>query len=398
MISKIELRDFKCFSELSLDIGGLTLLTGFNAAGKSTVIQAVLTCSQTFKGKVVEPEIQVNGHLVTLGAPADIINDSSGSNSTDVAICSEDESYCFKMSSQSGLESQLLINRLEIHGAQCTHVVEGSEEICRAIQDMSGPSAAKNMPLAGSIIDIIYISAIRDGALEIYHSPSRQGLTHADVGVKGEYAAWWFSNFLDEDISPERCHQSESSPVLRRQLNAWASSIFPGVEANATKISGTNFVKLEFRSGVTDKWRKPSNIGYGLTYIFSILVACLLAKKGQVVIIDSPEAHLHPLGQSRIGLFLSKIAQSGVQIIIETHSDHILNGVRIAAKQNVIQCENILLHFFQGGRQARGEPPTIVTSLVSSDGSLSDWPDGFFDQAEKDLAELAGWTNETVDS
>jgi predicted ATPase len=159
------------------------------------------------------------------------------------------------------------------------------------------------------------------------------------------------------------------------------------------KIPGTDFIKLQFRSGPTDNWRRPGNIGYGLTYVFPILVSCLLAKKGQTIVIDSPEAHLHPLGQSKIGMFLATIAESGVQVLIETHSDHILNGVRIAAKQSFIQPENMLVHFFQGGRQSENAPPPIVTSLVSKEGSLSDWPEGFFDQAEKDLAELAGWNN-----
>lgn len=263
----------------------------------------------------------------------------------------------------------------------------------KALLSVSGALGHQIDSLGKAVNNVVYISATRNGALDVYSSPKGSCITHADVGPNGEFAAWWFARHIDEDVPFDRCHPSDSAKTFRRQFNAWASSIFPGVEANANKIPGTDFIKLEFRSGPTDNWRRPGNIGYGLTYVFPILVACLLAKKGQTIVIDSPEAHLHPLGQSKIGMFLATIAESGVQVLIETHSDHILNGVRIAAKQSFIKPENMLVHFFQGGRQSENAPPPIVTSLVSKEGSLSDWPEGFFDQAEKDLAELAGWNN-----
>jgi len=393
VIEKIGLTNFKCFVSLSLDLKPLTLLTGFNAAGKSTAIQALLAIAQTCKEKIANPELLIDGTMIALGSPAEIVNDQSQDNKIGIEIRSESEGLAFELVSSSDSDSNLLIEKIiREEAGKVTEYVSGSD-VVKALLSVSGALGHENDTLSNTINNIVYISATRDGALDIYSSPKSSCVTHADVGSNGEFAAWWFARYIDEDVPDDRCHPSDSAKTFRRQFNAWASSIFPGVEANANKISGTDFVKLQFRSGPTDNWRKPGNIGYGLTYVFPILVACLLAKKGQIVVIDSPEAHLHPLGQSKIGLFLAAVAESGVQVLIETHSDHILNGVRIAAKQSFIQPENMLVHFFQGGRQFENSPPPIVTSLVSKEGSLSDWPEGFFDQAEKDLAELAGWNN-----
>jgi len=135
----------------------------------------------------------------------------------------------------------------------------------------------------------------------------------------------------------------------------------------------------------------PANIGYGLTYVFPILVAGLLSKKGQVLIIDSPEAHLHPMGQSKIGYFLAVMAAAGVQVIVETHSDHVLNGVRLAVSKHSISNDDVAIHFFSPSQSA-SDPSSVVTSpLIDIQGNLSEWPEGFFDQSDKDLATLSGW-------
>lgn len=136
---------------------------------------------------------------------------------------------------------------------------------------------------------------------------------------------------------------------------------------------------------------RPANIGFGLTYAFPIIVAGLLAKKEQVLVIDSPEAHLHPLGQSKIGYFLGVIAAAGVQVIVETHSDHVLNGIRLAVAKKAISNESVGIHFFSSSNSGEENRPKIVSPQVDVNGSLSEWPSGFFDQTDKDLAALSGW-------
>jgi predicted ATPase len=127
---------------------------------------------------------------------------------------------------------------------------------------------------------------------------------------------------------------------------------------------------------------RPSNVGFGLSYTLPIIVAGLTVEPGSIFMIENPEAHLHPAGQSRIGHFLTLVASTGVQTIIETHSEHVVNGIRLAiAKYGEMDSKSAIFHFF-------GDTD-VSTMSVSPTGAMSDWPPGFFDQAEEDLAELS---------
>ncbi|MBF0402304.1 MAG: DUF3696 domain-containing protein [Magnetococcales bacterium] len=243
-------------------------------------------------------------------------------------------------------------------------------------------------PLLRSVKEIVFISAIRSGTREIFPVFEPNHVIHADVGTEGEFAPWWFAQYSDDIVHTERCHPKEQAPTLRKQLNAWLGELFPGAQADAQVISRTSWVRLLLRTSENGDWYRPANIGYGLTYVFPIILAGLLANEGQVLVIDSPEAHLHPMGQSRMGYFLATMAAAGVQVLIETHSDHVLNGVRIAVKDRKIAPDQVALHFFQSPANQSAQ----VTFLqIDGQGHVSGWPAGFFDQAEKDLANLAGW-------
>lgn len=389
MIEKIQVKNFKCFSDLNLNLGALTLLTGFNAAGKSTAIQPLLAISQTFKEKINRAEILLDGILVDLGSSTEVLNDHAPESIIKISLGSNCFGISFDLSADKSTGG-LLIDRLQFSHADQLETVTDPEHIVNNLQRFSMSESCENDCLLSSINELLYISATRKGPVSLYPTPRGAKLNNAEVGSSGEYAAWWFAECSDVDLPESRCHPSDSARTLRRQFNAWASTIFPGIEANAIKINRSNFVSLEFKTTPTENWRNPGNIGYGLTYVFPIIVAGLLAKPGQIIVIDSPEAHLHPMGQSKIGIFLAAMANAGSQIIIETHSDHILNGARIAVKQSIIKNDEVLIHFFNGGKQEHGESPPISTCTISSNGNLSDWPEGFFDQAEKDLTELAG--------
>ncbi len=114
----------------------------------------------------------------------------------------------------------------------------------------------------------------------------------------------------------------------------------------------------------------------------------LAAREDQIVVVDSPEAHLHPFAQSQMGMLLAHFAAAGVQIIVETHSDHLLNGVRLAVKKGIVGNSDVRIHFFTGaGPTGHG----VLSPALDSEGRIDEWPEGFFDQLERDLSRLAGW-------
>ena len=94
-----------------------------------------------------------------------------------------------------------------------------------------------------------------------------------------------------------------------------------------------------------------------------------------------------------MGEFLAEVAAAGVQVLLETHSDHILSGVRRAVKKSVISPENVALHFFLLREEAqRTGVEQVQTPMLDAEGNIDSWPDGFFDQFDKDMNYFAGWS------
>ena len=355
-LEAIGVEGFKCFDDLRLSLGDLTLLTGFNGGGKSTALQSLLLIAQTLRVGygVVLP---LNGPLVRLGTAGDI------------SPAIEKRTMAFSAFGQGAS----ITLRPSLHAGE------------------------RNLPLAiggGLTVDgefslllahLTYLAAVRIGAEDAYPMP--ENTQWRDMGHDGRFAPYWFERLAQEDVDPRRGFPGLQGN-FRKQADAWLDYLFPGAEANVQNIASLSQVSLQFRLSELGSWRRPSNIGYGLTYAFPIIVALLSAPPGGIVVIDSPEAHLHPFGQSQMGKLLASFAASGIQIIVETHSDHLLNGVRLAVRESKLPAESLQIHFFQGATEAGHG---VSQPVVGSGGEIYEWPTGFFDQGEKDLSRLAGW-------
>ena len=130
-----------------------------------------------------------------------------------------------------------------------------------------------------------------------------------------------------------------------------------------------------------------------MTQVLPIVVAALSANGGDLLLIENPEVHLHPAGQAEMGTFLAEVASAGVQVLIETHSDHVLNGIRRAVKSGTLVSGDVVLHFFRPRCEDRTEGgPQVQSPVLDADGNIDNWPDGFFDQFDRDMNYFAGWS------
>jgi len=138
---------------------------------------------------------------------------------------------------------------------------------------------------------------------------------------------------------------------------------------------------LELR---TPEPQRPTNVGFGLTYVLPVIIACLTAQPGAMILLENPEAHIHPRGQSAMARLTCAAAAIGAQLVVETHSDHILNGVRLSVKREILPAERVVLHYFR--REDDGIH--VVSPIMGADGMLSEWPPGFFDEWDRSLDQL----------
>lgn len=384
MITALEIENFKCFRNLRLEIGQLTLLTGFNSGGKSSAVQPLLLLSQSVRARLFTNSFPLNGPFIKLGTVGDILPTDASVSSLTFKI--EDKSLATTWKATA----RAIDRQLELQESTWPINLDNDEPVPEHnIYDISTFANQKyEYNTTELLTGLSYLSATRTGPDDSYPAPDWFSEGNVDVGADGRYASYWYSKYADNEVPTPRMHPEETSSSFRKQFDSWFSSLFPNAQANVQHHPNLSAYSLQFRISEFGPWRKPTNVGYGFSYVFPILVSLLAASEQQVVVIDSPEAHLHPYAQSQMGKIIAHFAAAGVQIIVETHSDHLLNGLRLAIKDSVLSPDDLRIHFFTGA----GESGHGVQSLnIDNDGRVSNWPDGFFDQAEKDMNLLAGW-------
>jgi len=358
MIEELSVRGFKRFSSLTLPLRSLTVLTGPNGTGKSTVVQSLLLARQAARRSSGEFVLLNGPDGLALGEAEDVLHPDA--SRVEVGLRAGTQEYGYVL------------------------VPPGSRSLNLRIED--GPPL--HWPaLAGRGTAFTYLSAERLGPRDqlavIAEEPGKVG-----IGPRGEHTAQVLALNDMREIRPELRHPDTGKHgvrTLRTQVENWVADLLRPIRISAHWPAGLSSSHLRFEeTGLQTGPIRPANVGFGFSYALPILVAALLAPEQGILIVENPEAHLHPAGQSRLGRFLARVAGSGVQVVVETHSDHVINGVRLAVAQDrVLACEDGVFHFF--GERDDGGPVEIG---LTDRGELSQWPQGFFDQIEFDLGEL----------
>ena len=361
MIKGIEVQGFKRFREKSFEIAPLTLLTGLNGSGKTTLIHALLL---TWKASALPNNCVGLKDLfgIDLGTAAGLRNWESN-EAIKIIITSEiDEPSVWEF----GIESE---------DALYFDVNQYPQKY---------PNSYSGEPRA-----FTYLSAERWGPRMVLEDAPLSPRS-LEIGVHGEYAAQLLATFGGKPLADKtRRHPDKSADeisLLKYEVERWLSEGSRPVEIDTILHPGSALTALRFRASGESEWVRAPNMGFGVSYALPIILAGLTALSGGILIVENPEAHLHPAGQSRMGVFLAWLAGCGVQVILETHSDHVLNGVRRAiGEYSYLDANDVIAHFFD----STAEKTSLVQQLkFSTSGSVSHWPSGFFDQFQLDAASL----------
>lgn len=371
MIKHIRTERFKSILSGELQCGPLNLFTGINGSGKSSFLQTLILIRQSFTsgGLYKRPASIVLGSqesLINLGTYKDVLCNAAPKEQEIINFEVGFTSTNFKFSAvqYSSDNSDLTI-------------LKSNEE--KMLFDSDGENLFNEK--------FQYLAAERILPEEDY--PRFQ--TNESLGKRGEYAVHYLEKYGNKDISiPQLSLKSNPfSYSLRDQVNDWMGEISDSIEILAKENLRTNRVELSYRyknkDGTPSQDQKPQNVGYGITHTLPIIVAILAANPGDLIIIENPESHLHPRGQSRLSHLFALAAANGVQLFIETHSDHLINGLRVAVKKNKVDNNSVFINYF---KKDENNLSVIERIRVDEEGGLEKWPDGFFDEWDSLLNEL----------
>lgn len=378
MISSIELELFKCFKILKLPISPLTLLSGTNASGKSTVLQALVLLHQTILDHEWSTRLQLNGSEIQLGTVTDVVDKVHGRREFKFGLVDDELTVHWVFGYEKDKQAM---------SAEVVSVNVNGNTIRKPpkLRFLFPEELVTGNALASRLLRMSYLTAERVGPRDSYRLQDPNATQV--VGPRGENAVGMLYQRRDEPVLDSLVLKS-AAPTLLSQVEARMGQFFPGTSLTVQPVPQANMVTLGITNSGETGFHRPMNVGFGLTQVLPIIVAALAAKEQDLLLIENPEVHLHPAGQALMGEFIAEVASGGVQVLVESHSDHVLNGIRRAVKSKTLRADQVSLHFFnpRGGETAQVTSPTI-----GPDGNIDHWPKGFFDQFDKDLNYFAGW-------
>lgn len=365
MINTFSASGFKCFSEVTaFDFSRLNLLTGYNGRGKSSLLQALLLLSQSIKKNGDIDNLTPQGCFVRLGSFRDILSDQR-----------KTMSFCFQCS-EGEVELQYRSIANNIWSGEISSLKINGVEYFEKPSDLSSNTSSSDSKKVfnrsysrdfyKSLTNFHYISADRLGPT--MYEEKEEIASDNPLGCHGEH----------------RLNILASNNELKAHIAKILEYIMDGGQMSLVGLDDKNEVLSSYFSfNKFSKSVKSINVGYGYSYILPIILLSQTVNNG-TIFIENPEAHLHPIAQSRLMEVICSIPKDrNVQFFIETHSEHILNAVRLACLKEEMPISNdeTQIYFFD-------KDFSIKKLNIDEDGQIPNWPYGFFDQTERDIAEI----------
>ena len=229
--------------------------------------------------------------------------------------------------------------------------------------------------------NIKYLGPLRR-APQVLYDPR---LRDRDLGLSGEYTAAVLHANASRQVVPIDRTGSRERVSLASQVDAWLQTF--GLASNALLSDrGRLGIGLQINPVDTDQTVDLTSVGVGVSQILPVIVLCLLAEPGDVVILEQPELHLHPALQQQLGDFFLDCVDSGRQLIVETHSEHLVNRVRRRVADISGSSEGMAGLLF--AEQFDGITTFRASEIDRYGGTEEDWPEGFFDVSAREAQAL----------
>ncbi|MGH2493201.1 MAG: DUF3696 domain-containing protein [Ktedonobacteraceae bacterium] len=375
MLRSVRLQNYKCFEEQSLRFKSLTLLSGLNGTGKSSVLQSLLLLRQSFQQNLLQTTgLALNGDLIHIGTAKDALFEGAKEDMITFELTLGDKTT--KRTWRFDYDRETDVLGLVPREPAISDFIYSPDNIYRS-----------------NLFDsnFQYLQAERIGPRRFFETSDFIVRQRRQLGSSGEYTAQFLATFGKEKLANSILgHPVGVSLALQDQVEAWLGEVSPGTHITLSPNIITDTISLQYYFVAGNQVRsadyRAANVGFGITYILPILVAVLSSNPGSLLLIENPEAHLHPHGQVKMGELLALAASCGVQVVIETHSDHVLNGIRLAVHGGKLSPDDVQLHYFQ--RDPQNGQAHVTSPHIDKNGRIDQWPDGFFDEWEKSLGTL----------
>lgn len=225
---------------------------------------------------------------------------------------------------------------------------------------------------------IRYLEPLREAPKANYTYSSGGAISpQIPLGSKGEHLAQrLYDRRLDIFPLPNNLDNKTKMPLVQA-VNEWLTFL---------DIDGPIKVVPQGRSGfqLTVGGKVLPMLGTGISQVLPVLTLCLIARRGDLILLEQPELHLNPSLQQTLADFLLAMSKTNRQIIVETHSEYLVTRLRLNSL--IEDNPNLCKIFFV---EKDGKTGTQYREVESNQfGEITQWPKGFFDQASSDYKRL----------
>ena len=207
-----------------------------------------------------------------------------------------------------------------------------------------------------------------------------------DVGRRGEQvvAALLASRRLGKVV---RRGKGRSSQTVEECVAMWLKDLGLIHSFNLKPIAEN---RKEYEVRVRRSAKSPevliTDVGFGVSQILPVLVLCYYAPQGSTIILEQPEIHLHPAVQAGLAdVFIDAIQTRGVQIILESHSEHLLRRLQRRIAEEKLTPEQTALYFTTISDRGISRLQELEVDYY---GNIRNWPENFFGDETGDLVAM----------
>lgn len=404
MIKKMYIGEFKCLEKENFDFKPLTILAGKNSSGKSSVLQSILIAARNCNPKNRERMYGLISKYQDLSYSIDVVHEEGHFSCTNTSKSEQDETDTLLYESNLYYLTSNRIGQEDIAKYSSEYKVGSNGEFLFGTYDILADEKVRFALSPNEIKELIsrdelykiFIEYYRYSIIEYYENAERY-IGKNDIDLINQ-----IKNLRKEG---EICKTKEFENLCKYHIETVVNDLeYPGrigVILNAYFSYITEFniilkieritsdqVKVYFQQDDINKIN-PFNLGSGMSYLAKVLIICFLAKPGDVVMIENPEIHLHPKAQSRLGEFFAFLASKGIQLIIETHSEHLLDNLRYQIFKEKFSKDDVII-YYKDSAQTPFEKICISDDghFTTPEGKKRAFPKGFFDASLEQLLEI----------
>lgn len=374
-INKYIVEGFKIHKHTEIDLRNLTVLTGTNSGGKSSIIQSLLLLRQR-QQVGGENVVKLNGSYVNLGSVGNVLYEKAQDSFVQMELQSGDKKFRMVFDAMNGEKDYLPLSTTEGEN----NLLNDLNLFGDNIQYISNARIAANDSIASD-----------DKKVEEKQLSTRLGVCDLIAPYLHQYGE---IDAISVD-SNLRCDGNEDGNLIA-QVSAWESQMSKGVSVKPVLLGDKYVVRYVYdrEDGMPGTAYKPENVGSGLNAALPVITALLSSNMDGLLIIENPESGLHPKAQSKLTELICRAAQNGLQIILETHSDHIINGILVNSKryengEKGIDRNQVKIYFFSRNDEDMSSVKDEV--VLVGDGKIDHQPADFCEQQNEDLQYILGF-------